>query len=54
MFLAGTSNLCVERNLVHLGRFLHFSQKIVGVTLTTEVFISNLKFMCREKFAAFG
>ena len=26
-FLAATSNLRVEQNLVHLGRFLHFSQK---------------------------
>ena len=31
-FLAATSNLRVEQNLVHLGRFLHFSQKEVGVT----------------------
>ena len=28
-----TSNLRVEQTLVHLGRFLHFSQKVVGVTL---------------------
>ena len=33
-FLAATSKLCVEQNLVHLGRFLHFSQKVVGVNLT--------------------
>ena len=33
MFLAATSNLRVEQNLVHLGRFLHFSQKVIGVTL---------------------
>ena len=26
-FLAATSNLRVEQSLVHLGRFLHFSQK---------------------------
>ena len=32
-FLAATSNLRVEQNLVHLGSFLHFSQKVVGVTL---------------------
>ena len=32
-FLAATFNLRVEQNLVHLGRFLHFSQKVVGVTL---------------------
>ena len=32
-FLAVTSNLRVEENLVHLGRFLHFSQKVVGVIL---------------------
>ena len=30
---AATSNLHVEQNLVHLGRCLHFSQKVVGVTL---------------------
>ena len=33
-FLAATSNLRIEQNVVHLGRFLHFSQKVVGVTLT--------------------
>ena len=33
-FLAATSNLRLEQNLVHLGRFLHFSQKVVGVTLS--------------------
>ena len=31
-FLAATANLRVEQNLVHLGRFLHFSQKVDGVT----------------------
>ena len=31
-FLATTANLRVEQNLVHLGRFLHFSQKVDGVT----------------------
>ena len=31
--LAATSNLRVEQNLMHLGRFLHFSQKVAGVTL---------------------
>ena len=36
-FLAATSNLRVEQNLVHLGRFLHFSQKVVGVTLKLKV-----------------
>ena len=33
-FLAAASSLCAEQNLVHLGRFLHFSQEVVGVTLT--------------------
>ena len=33
-FLATTLNLRAEQNLVHLGRFMHFSQKVVGVTLT--------------------
>ena len=28
-FLAATSNLRVAQNLVHLGKFLHFSQKVV-------------------------
>ena len=32
-FLAATSNLRKEQNLEHLGRFLHFSQKVVEVTL---------------------
>ena len=32
-FLSITFNLRVEQNLVHLGRFLHFSQKVVVVTL---------------------
>ena len=32
-FLAATSNVRVEQHSVHLGRFLHFSQKVVGVTL---------------------
>ena len=32
-FLSATSNLRVEKNLVHLVRFMHFSQKLVGVTL---------------------
>ena len=31
--LTATSNLRVEQNLVHFGRFLYFSQKVVGVTL---------------------
>ena len=31
--LALTSNLRAEQNLVHIDRFLHFSQKMVGVTL---------------------
>ena len=31
--LAETFNLRVEQNLVHLGRFLHVSQEVVGVTL---------------------
>ena len=34
--LAATSNLRVEQNLVHLGRFLHFSQKLVGVILSAK------------------
>ena len=33
-FLAATSNLLVQQNLVHVRRFLHFSQKVVGVTLS--------------------
>ena len=32
-FLSATSNLPVEKTLVHLGRLMHFSQKVVGVTL---------------------
>ena len=34
-FSAATSKLHVEQNLVHqLGRILHFSQKVIAVTLT--------------------
>ena len=33
-FLAATSNLRAEQNLVHLGKCLHFSRKVVGVTLS--------------------
>ena len=36
-FLAATSNLHVEQNLVRLGRFLHFSQKVVVVTLSCDL-----------------
>ena len=32
-FLAASYNLLVEQNLVHLSRFLHFSQNVVQVTL---------------------
>ena len=32
--LAATCNLLAEQNLVHLGRFVHFNQKVFGVTLT--------------------
>ena len=32
-FLSATSNLRAEQNLVHSGRLMHFSQKVVGVTL---------------------
>ena len=35
-----STNLHVEQNLVHLGRVLHFSQKVVGVILN-EIFIQN-------------
>ena len=31
--LAATSNFRAEQNLVHFGKFLHFNQKVVGVTL---------------------
>ena len=40
-FLAATSNLRLEQNLVHLSRFMRFSQKVVGVTL---MFWISLKF----------
>ena len=35
-FLAATSKLQVEQNLVHLGLFLHFSQKVVAVNLNSQ------------------
>ena len=50
-FIAATYNLRADKNLVHLGRLLHFSQKVVGLTLKTEVFISNFQFTCRAKFS---
>ena len=65
-FLAATSNLRVEQNLVHLGRFWHFSQKVVGVTLIKGAsnigwFVSRLfgssifllKFHCRTTFKSY-
>ena len=52
--LAATSNLRIEQNLVHLGRFLHFSQEVVGVTLKTQAFVSNFQFSYRAKFSALG
>ena len=39
--LAATSNLRVEQNLVYLGRFLHFSQKVVGVILIKTVLLET-------------
>ena len=35
---SSNSNSHVEQNLVHLGRFLHFSQKVVGVALMHDVY----------------
>ena len=35
---------------MHLGRFLHFSEKVVGVTLKMEAFSSNFHFPYRAKF----
>ena len=35
-FRTATSNLCVEQNVVHLGRLLHFSQKVVRVILNKD------------------
>ena len=31
-YLLATSSLSVEQKLVHLDRFMHFGQKVVGVT----------------------
>ena len=39
---------------MHLGRFLHFCQKVVGVTLKTEVFSCNFQFTYGAKFVAVG
>ena len=33
---AATSSLHVEQNLVHLGRFLRFRQKVVGMNLNSQ------------------
>ena len=35
-FLSTTSNLSVEQTLMLLGRFMYFSQKVVGVTLNSK------------------
>ena len=48
--LAAISNLRVEQNLVHLGRILHFSQKVVEVTLNTSLLA---KFQCYQYFVGF-
>ena len=32
-YLSATSSLSVQQNLVYLDRFMHLSQKLVGVTL---------------------
>ena len=39
--LSATSNLPPEQNSVHLGRFLHFSQKVDAVTLKTEALAAS-------------
>ena len=50
--LAATSKLPVEQNLLHLGRFLHFNQKVVEVTICfklTETKIYSLLIFVTEK-----
>ena len=47
-FLAATPNLRVEQNLVHLGRFLHFSQKVVGVTLKEDLVNNGYSLFAEE------
>ena len=46
--LAATSNLRVEQYLVHLGRFLRFSQKVVGVALNKNLMTcqAEITFLC--------
>ena len=44
-----TSNLRVEQNLVHLGRFLHFSQKVVGVTLKEKMLFTGEGIFLKQK-----
>ena len=51
-FLASTSNLRVEQNLVHLGRFLNFSQKVVGVTLKRIGRLSNYSLVIPSSFSS--
>ena len=53
-FLGATPNLRVKPNLVHLGIFMDFIQKVAGVTLKTEDFGSNFQFTYRANFSAFG
>ena len=38
-FLAATSNLRVDQNLVRLDRLLHFSGKVVGMTLSGSIYM---------------
>ena len=52
--LAATYNLRIEQTLEHMARFLHFIQNVVFMTLNTEAFSSNVQFMYRANFSAFG
>ena len=40
-FLLATSSLRAEQNLVHFGRFMQFSQKVVGVTLRDKTILNK-------------
>ena len=52
--MSATSNFHIEQNLLHWVRFLCLSEKLVGVILKTEAFVSNFQFSYRAKFSALG
>ena len=48
--LSATSNLFVVQDLVHLDRFMHFSEKLVGVTLNKFSVRKDILFVMEDNF----